>query len=66
MQQATFIRTSKGYLNLGLVRLIKENKEAGTTHFVFDDTRGAYLELPFNEGCGILGTMAQEMLIFAE
>jgi len=63
-RQPLFVRTSRGYLNLGLVRLIEEGKE--NWKFVFDDPKGAYLELPANEGYRVLTAMVNEMLVCAE
>jgi hypothetical protein len=63
-QPATFIRTSRGYLNLALVRLIVEEEE--TVKFIFDDQRGAFISLPKKEGWRVLSTMISELLVCAD
>jgi hypothetical protein len=57
-----FVHTSKGYINLALVRLIVEENEQ--VKFVFDDVRGQFITLPKKEGEVVLMTMAQEMLVY--
>jgi hypothetical protein len=59
-----FVRTSKGYLNLALARLIIEGDE--TFKFVFDDQRGQFITLSKKEGWGVIQTMTNEMLVCAE
>jgi hypothetical protein len=59
--QATFFETSKGFLNVGAVRLIV--KEPDVIKFIFDTSREAYIALPRREGEGVLLRMANEMLI---
>jgi hypothetical protein len=63
-RQPMFVRTSKGYVNLGLVRLIVEEEE--TTKFIFDDQRGAFISLPKKEGWRVLSTMISELLVCAD
>jgi len=60
--QPMFVHTSKGYINLALVRLIVEENEQ--VKFVFDDVRGQFITLPKKEGEVVLMTMAQEMLVY--
>jgi hypothetical protein len=61
--QATFFETSRGLLNVGLVKLIDTKTDPGTVRFIFDDARGAYIALPKREGQGVILRMQNEMLI---
>jgi hypothetical protein len=61
--QATFFHTSRGYLNLALVRLIDDKSDAETIKFIFDDVRGSYIALRKREGEVVILKMVNEMLI---
>jgi hypothetical protein len=59
-----FVRTSKGYLNLSLVRLIVEEDEL--TKFFFNTEEKTFLSLTKKEGWGVIRTMTSELMICAE
>jgi hypothetical protein len=61
MREPTFVSTSKGYINLALVRLIV--KEDETVKFIFDDQRGQFITLPKKEGELVLMTMEGESFV---
>jgi hypothetical protein len=63
-RQPMFVRTSKGYVNLALVRLIVEEEE--TVKFIFDDQRGQFITLSKREGSRVLMTMHNELLVCAD
>jgi hypothetical protein len=57
-----FVATSKGYINLSLVRLVQEDKER--VRFVFDDS--AHIDLPAKEGGRVLSIMVGELFVYPE
>jgi hypothetical protein len=59
-----FVSTSKGYINIALVRLIEESDEA--VRFIFDDQRGQFVTLPKKEGSRVVMTMFNELMISAD
>jgi hypothetical protein len=61
--QATFFETSRGLLNVGLVKLIDTKTDSETVRFVFDTQREAFIALPKREGQGVILRMQNEMLI---
>jgi hypothetical protein len=60
---STFFKTSRGLLNIALVKLIDDKTDASSIRFVSDTSREAYISLPRREGEGVLLRMANEMLI---
>jgi len=60
--QATFFETSRGLLNVGLVKLI-DKSDREVIKFIFDTSREAYISLPRKEGEVVLLRMQNEMLI---
>ena len=61
-RQPMFVSTSKGYLNLTLVRLIVEDE--ATVKFIFDDNRGQFITLPKKEGSLVLMRMMSDLLVY--
>jgi hypothetical protein len=65
-RQPMFVRTSKGYLNLGLVRLIDDKSDPEVFKFIFDDQRGQFITLSKKEGWRVISTMTSELMICME
>jgi hypothetical protein len=57
-----FVWTSKGYINLALVRLVQEDKDH--VRFVFDDKE--HIDLPLKEGGRVLSIMVGELFVYPE
>jgi hypothetical protein len=60
--QPLFVFTSKGYINLALVRLVLEDKDH--VRFVFDDKE--HIDLPLKEGGRVLSIMVGELFVYPE